>query len=272
MQFSLESMDVGNQFAMQQEDLSGRRMGAQQDYQRWGFGFQESGMQLSRQFTMENRQYRDQMRGMQTAFALEDFDEGIRLSSGRQRRQMVRQRERFVSMTNVQDESTERRDEQQEEMWAREDEQFEKRKEYAETLMTLDEEQYEMNIERRETMFEMNREDLERRIQLAEDLHALQDEQMMKQREYAVAQMDLAEKALGIQAASAAAQKEYNDDMLNLYEGIFKPIEGAIANISKHEGAINVMIAMEAMAKEISNVNIAKVNSLIRYAHSLAVD
>ena len=101
-------MDVGNQYGIQQEDITGRRMGIQQDYQRWGFGFQRAGMDLSRQFTLENRQFQDQMRGMSTAFQLEDFDENIRMSSGRQRRQLVTQRERFVSMTNVQDEQTER--------------------------------------------------------------------------------------------------------------------------------------------------------------------
>ena len=206
-QFSLQSMDVGNQYGIQQEDITGRRMGIQQDYQRWGFGFQRAGMDLSRQFTLENRQFQDQMRGMSTAFQLEDFDENIRMSSGRQRRQLVTQRERFVSMTNVQDEQTERQREQQEEMWAREDEQFEKRREYSESLMALDDEQYNMNVERRQTLYEMNREDLERRIELSEQLHELQNEQIEKQREYAVAQMDLAEKALGIQAASAAAQK-----------------------------------------------------------------
>ena len=284
--FSLERMDVGNQFAMQQEDLSGRRMGAQQDYQRWGMGFQRAGMDLSRQFTMENRQYQDQLRGMSTAFTMEDFDENIRMSSGRQRRQMVTQRERFVSMTNVQDEQTERGREQQEELWAREDEQFEKKREYMEQTIALDEEQFNMNIERRETLFEMDRGDLERRIELAEQLHELQDEQMEKQREYAVAQMDLAEKALGIQAASAIAQKEYNDDMLIVQQDIFEKISGDISTIAQNDPipmlnaltdmaiAINKMGTLEAKALEdlantVGGLNSGGIRVLIRDLQTL---
>jgi len=268
-QFSLESMDVGNQFGQRQEGLTRQRMDVSQEQQRWQFGFQRSGMDLSRQFTMENRQYQDQLRGMSTAFALEDLDEGIRMSSGRERRQMVRQRERFVATTNVQDEQTERNREQQEEMWAREDEQFEKRREYAETIMTLDDEQYNMNVERRETLYEMNREDLERRIELSEALHELQNEQIEKQREYAVAQMDLAEKALGIQAASAAAQKEYNDDMLILYEDIIKPIEGSITEISKHDTVQNILVALEGAAGALDKMGLHKINALRHLADAV---
>lgn len=259
--FSLERMDVGNQFGMRQEDLSGRRMGMQQDYQRWGMGFQRAGMDMSRQFTMENRQYQDQLRGMQTSFTMEDFEENIRMSSGRQRRQLVTQRERFVSMTNVQDEQTERQREQQEELWAREDEQFEKKREYMEATMTLDEEQFNMNVERRETLFDMDRGDLERRIELAEQLHELQDEQMAKQREYAVAQMDLAEKALGIQAASAIAQKEYSDDMLALYEDTIKPVGDTVENIAQND-PVPMLKAVEDMAKAMNEMGVEEAKAL----------
>ena len=259
--FSLERMDVGNQFGMRQEELSGRRMGVQQDYQRWGMGFQRAGMDLSRQFTMENRQFQDQLRGMSTAFTMEDFEENIRMSSGRQRRQLVTQRERFVSMTNVQDEQTERGREQQEEMWAREDEQFEKRREYSENLMALDEEQYNMGIERRETLFEMDRGDLERRIELSEKLHELQNEQIEKQREYAVAQMDLAQQALGIQAAAAAAQKEYNDDML-ITADIVEEFAGYVSEVSKYDQLFNILKGLEAAASALDQMGVEKANAL----------
>jgi hypothetical protein len=280
--FSLESMDVGNRFAQRQEDISGRRMGVTQDYQRWGLGFQRAGMDLSRQFTMENRQFQDQLRGMQTSFTMEDFDENIRLSSGRQRRNLVQQRERFVSVQNVQDEQIERQREQQEELWAREDEQFEKRREYTEELIALDEEQYNLNVERRETLYDMNREDLERRIELAEKLHELEDEQIEKQREFTVAQLDLQEKALGIQAAAAAAQKEYNDDMRELMQEVIDPVAGFIKESAKYDTVANILIGLQAsiealdamgedgpdalrkMAEAITNVSTSKIMAVLR--------
>jgi hypothetical protein len=260
--FSLERMDVGNQFAIRQEDISGRRMDLQQDYQRWGMGFQRAGMDLSRQFTMENRQFQDQLRSMSTAATLEDFEENIRMSGGRQRRQLITQRERFVSMTNVQDEATERGREQQEEMWAREDEQFEKRREYSESLMALDEEQFAMNVERRETLFDMDRKDLERRIELSEKLHALQDQQLEKQREYQIAQLDLSQKALGIQAAAAAAQKEYNDDMIAM-SPVFDEFGNVIKNVMANDPT-PMLKALESMAIEVNKLNPDRAESIVR--------
>lgn len=268
MQFSLESMDVQNQFAQRQEGIQFQRMGAQQDMQRWGFGFQRAGMDLQRQWTMQDRQYQDQMRGLSTGWSLEDFDEQIRMSGGRQRRQLVRQRERFVTQTNLEDEQTEKQRERQEEMWAREDEQFEKRREYAETLMELDNQQFELSVERRTELYEMNREDLERRIELAEKLHELQEEQIQKQREFQIAQLDLSEKALGIQAASAAAQKEYNDDMLDLYEGTLQPSSDAIQNIANNERAMLTFIDLLDTMSNINTYKLSALNHTIRLIQS----
>jgi hypothetical protein len=260
-QFSREMMETQNQFAVRQDDLTGRRMGVTQDYQRWGFGFERAGMDLSRQFTVENRQYQDQLRSMQQGYTLEDLDENIRMSSGRQRRQLVKQRDRFVSTTNVQEEAIDKQREQQDELWAREDEQFEKRKEYAESLMTLDEEQYSLNIERRETMYEMNKEELERQIELATKLHKLQDEQIEKQREYTVKQLELSEAALGVQAAAAAEQKKYNDDMLKLVQPM-DDVAGSVETISNAEGVVNVLNAMVAMSKALESSGTNEVTAI----------
>jgi hypothetical protein len=267
--FSLERMDVGNQFAMRQEELTGQRMGAQQDYQRWGFGFQRAGMDLRRQYTMEDRQYQDQMRGLGQAWQLEDFDEQIRMSGGRQRRQLVRQRERYTTTQNLEGEQIERQRERQEEQWAREDEQYEKRVEYAETLMELDNQQFEMNRERRETLFEMDRNDLERRIELSEKLHELQEEMITKQREFQVAQLDLSEKALGIQAAAAAEQKKYNDDMRTLKEELMGPLADIFAEMVKNEPGI---LQMEKLVKSIGNVDTSKMSGFLWKLQMLMAD
>lgn len=270
--FTLERMDVSNRFAIQQEGLLRRRMDLTQGMQRWGFGFQRAGMELQRRWVREDWQFQDQMTQLQTGWRLEDFEEAIRLSAGRERRTLVRQRERFVTTTNLEEEQIERNRTRQEEMWAREDEQFEKRREYAEHLMALDEEQYSLNVERRGTLYDMDRDDLKRRIKEGTELHEMQEEMNSKQREFQVRQLELSEKALGISAAAARAQKEYNDDMMILTESL-ETQEGIMQNISAYDNMVNILNGIEtmgAMLQEVDGSIPALISDMLQYINRVS--
>lgn len=210
--FQMERMGVQNVFSQQQEGLAYQRMGVQQDWQSFSMGFQRQGQLTQRGWTREDWQYQDTMRGMQFGWGLEDMDEAIRMTSGRQRRQLVRQRDRMVLTENMESGQVERNRERQEELWARQDEHFVKQQEYVEALVALDEEQFAMNVSQREELYEMDRENMQVIIADYRAQFDLQTEIIEKQRQFQADNLERQKAALGLQAKAAELQHEMDED------------------------------------------------------------
>ena len=207
-------METGNEFSIRQEDISQQRMETSQNFQRWNSGFTQAGQQMQRGWTQQDWQYQDTMNSLQFGWNMEDIDEGIRTSTGRQRKQLIRQKERASLTQNLEGEQTDKSRERQQEMWSREDERYAKQTQYSEDLMDLDEKQFDLSKEQRQTMYEFERRELARKMDDYLKQKKLQDQIQDKQREYQYEQLQLQKESAGIQAAAAKAQKDYNDAML----------------------------------------------------------
>ena len=120
-------------------------MNANQDWQVWSMGFDQQTQMMNRAWTQKTWQYQDQMDSLNFGWQMEDMDEAIRTSSGRQRAQLVKQRDRAVLTHNLNGQQTEDARSQQEEMWEREDERYKKQTEYANTLMALDKQSFDLS-------------------------------------------------------------------------------------------------------------------------------
>ena len=151
------------------------------------------------------------MNSLQYGWQMEDLDEAIRTSTGRQRKQLLRQKERAALTENLQGEQTDTQRERQEELWAREDERYSKQTGYMETLMDLDEKQFDLSKEQRQTMADFERRELQRKMDEYTKQYKLQQQIQDKQREYQYEQLQLQKESAGIAAAAAKAQKDYND-------------------------------------------------------------
>lgn len=266
--FTRERADALNVFAQRREDIAGRRMGLRENYFQWQTGFQRAGMQLQQGWQREDWAYQDQMRSLQWGWNLEDINEAIRLSGGRQRRQLVRQRDRMTLTHNLEGGQIDTQRDRQETLWARQEERFEAQTENQERLMELDRESYELNVEQREQLYTMDRENLERRIEEAEAMHKLQEEIIAKQRDFQAEQLERQKQQIGLQAAAAAAQKEYQDN-LEATKETFKDTEGYMKNIASYEKATMVMEALEGLMGDINDVSILKINTLRGYLRAI---
>lgn len=202
------SMQAQWEYGSAMENINLARMNTQQDYQRWTFGFDQTIRQQQRLWTQEDWQYQDTMRGLGFEWDLEDLDEQIRGATGRQRRLLIRQRDRTVTKHNLESEQVDTQRERQEETWALEDERYQKVWDYQENLMSLDRETFDLNKSHREEMRQYEVEDFERRKKEYEEQRKLQEEQIKLQREFEATSIELQEKSLGIQAASAKLQLE----------------------------------------------------------------
>ena len=260
--FNREMMETQNQFAVRQEAISGERMEVGQAFQRWQFGFQQQGMMQQRGFARQDWQFQDTMRNMGFGWAMEDMDEAIRTSTGRQRSRMVRQRDRMTTKFNLEGQQIETQRERQEEAWAREDERFEKQQDYAERTMELDEEQFELQQEQRETLFEMQSEHLEKQLEFYKENKTLQDEMIAKQREYQAAQLDLQAASAAVQAKMAEEQETFNKAVA-LTEETFGLIEDSTKQIMTYEPE-KTFAAFSDMVIEMDKLEIGEISTMSR--------
>lgn len=208
-----ERMEMQRGFSIEQEGITGERMATTQAYQRWMRGFDREQMDLSRRWTREDWGFQDNQRNMTFGWEMEDINEAIRFSSGRERRQLVRQRERMTTQFNLEGESISRQRGRQDELWEKEDERFEKQAEYQESLMRLEQEQFDLSKRMREEYYNFDIAELERRQKEYQKQYDLQTKIIDKQREFQAKQLELQEAALGVQAAAAKEAKDYADQM-----------------------------------------------------------
>ena len=229
-----QRMELSNDFSIQQEGIQGERMAANQDYQRWQRSFDYTGMSISRAWQREDWQTDDQRRALSFGWQMEDVNDAIRTSSGRERKDLLKQRDRLALTHNMDEQQVDKQRSRQEEQWSREDERFQKQAEYSEKLMELDQQNYDLGIEQRETFYKMDKEELARKMEEYLQQKKLQDQMQKKEREYQAKQLELQEKSLGVQAAAAKENKEYADQM-TLVQDIMGNTEGYVKSIADHD-------------------------------------
>ena len=128
----------------------------QQDMQRsWtGFGLQMEGAELQRGYQQEDLARSRATGELQFGWQMEDFDESIRFASGRQRKQLVTQRERAVTMQNISGEGMDTQESRAGELADLEDERFALQKDGMEAQQSRLEEQEEWRTKDYETQTE----------------------------------------------------------------------------------------------------------------------
>lgn len=251
--YQREMMQTQNQFAIRGEEIQGTRMAVSQEYNRWQSGFQYQGMQIQRGYARQDMQYNEQMRNMGFGWQMEDMDEAIRTSTGRQRAQLVRQRDRASTKFNLEGEQIDRQEERQEEMWAREDERFAKTQEYQESMMELDEEQFNLSKEQRETMYSMEKEHFEEQVEYYKERYAIETDLIAKQRDYQAAQIALQAAAAGIQAEMNEENEGYADTT-ERFARLAEDVKGAVEQTVEYEpekifeSFTEVVVAMDKLS------------------------
>jgi len=255
---NLKRMKMSHGFDIERDVLGEERMGVTQDYQQWQAGFSRDTSLLKRGWKQEDYQYNDQMKDLNFGWAMEDVDEAIRFSGGRQRRTLETKKDRMVMSQNLEGEHTDVVRKRQDEMWAREDERFEKSSDYMDHLHDLDRRNFDMNIKQRDELYVLDRENLKRQISEYKTMYKLQRQMEEKQREYQASQIDLQERSLGIQAAAAQEQKTYNEEMLKV-STFYEETAGFAGEISKWDptitfGQLQLLIEVAGDNRTASNI------------------
>jgi hypothetical protein len=261
-------MTTSNSFSIQREDNQATRMQINNGYQNWQFSQQYNQFQQSQQWAQADWDYQDTMRGLNFGWQMEDMNEGIRFSSGRQRRQLVRQRDRAALSHNLEEDNVENQRDHQKQLWAQQEEAYQKQKSYMTEMQRLDQESFTINKNQRETFYKMDVEAYNRRMKEYEEETKLQDELKNLQRKYQFDQIQLQKEAAGAQAAAAAAQKEINDAIA---EGQKKwgELTGTIEQMNNYNMAFRLINATEEMFRMADNIQMVKVQKIIDFLKTL---
>jgi len=222
----------------------------------------ELGM-ASRGWAREDWAMDDTVRGFQTGWQMEDINEQLRFAGGRERRQLLRQRDRTVTMQNLEEQQITTSRGRQEEVWAREDERFQKQVEYAEKMMDYDRRQWTNSREQRERFFSFERKELNRHMDEYKKRYKLEGEMIELQRDHQAAMLQLQKESAGIQAEQARLQHDL-DKVLTENARTWGDIEGYLGNINKYDNMSVVMGALAAVLGQMSNLSPAAVAELAK--------
>jgi len=237
---------TGKRWAYQQQSnaFTQQRMDISRGYQDTSLAANREMNLRKRTWTQEDWNYQDQLSSLSYEWGMEDINEGIRSATGRDRRTLVTQRERMTTKYNLAQEQTDTQHDRQEEIWAAEDERFDEQKQYQEELMNLEQTRFDASVEHQEEMHDMEVEDFDRRKEEYEEQRAIETEMRDLQREHQAEMMDLQEQSIGIQAASAALQKQSATD-----QALFLDQMRDKLGIAKENWEYGGSEALEAMAE-----------------------
>jgi hypothetical protein len=167
----------------QAEDLArqGEVMGRGKDYQLWQLGWQERMTGMQRGWQTEDFAFQRSQGQMQYGWQMEDIEENIRFASGRQRKMLLRQKERATTQYNIGEERQDIQEERTSETWKMEDERNAKQREHLLEEIELNEENWQKQLDRLATQRQWLEEDHDTSKERFEEKSTWDDEDWEKQ-------------------------------------------------------------------------------------------
>ena len=210
------SMDLQRQFRLEDAADQRSRMDLSSNNTRWMQSFDYQTTLMRRDWAREDYQFNTQMRSLSFGWNMEDLDEQIRRSSGYERAQLIKQRDRATLSNNLQSGQAEEQFGRQEKLWQREDERYQKSLEFSEQMIDLDKERFERNQEQAEQMYQLQKAHLAEEQETATRLHDLRMEMEHLSRDRQEQDLKRQEQSLNLQKQMQQATNEYQNNMTKI--------------------------------------------------------
>jgi hypothetical protein len=264
-----QSMEFNNSMGIAREQNSWQRMQTTQSYNDWQLTSNYTQAKKQQQWAQEDYQYQDTQRNQSFGWQMEDITENLKYATGRDRKNLLKQRDRAAVSFNEEGEQIDTQRQRQKETWALEDERFQKQKQYQSTLNDLDTQSFELNKTQREKTYEMDKSQYERKVKEFEQEKSLQEESTALQRKYQMDQLQLQKESAGASAAAAAIQREWNESMTTGSENLEKVV-GQMGQLNSYDKTFAFINAVQQMAETFNTVSTTKVNDIIRLINAAA--
>jgi len=230
-----------------------------QQKQTWSLGFNQDTALLQRSWTREDYQYQDQMRNLNFQWQEEDLNEAIRYSHGRQRKQLIKQKDRMELSQGIEDTQIEKGRDRQSELWKRQDEQYEKEKQFLEKSIELENKSFDLQESNRKKLQQLDLEAFElskaHRIEsdaLDEQQFELSKTQRMELYKLDQDQFELSQKQ---REDSFAVEQEQLQKSLEAYQEQYK-IEGELIDLRNKNQDAQLAIQQKQLALQGENIKL----------------
>lgn len=264
-----QRMQVQNEYASAQESNQAARMKTSYQYNKWSQSFNYNQSLQQRQWAQQDWQYQDQMTSLNYGWQMEDMDTAIRYSSGRERRQLVKQKERATTTHNLEGEQVEETRSRQETTWAAEDERYKKTREYTVDLHKLEKEGFELQKKYRQDLKKIEEDDFSRKQAEFQQNFALETKMTDLQRKFQSDQLNLQIQSAGIAAAAAASQRDYEIALTNS-NNKQKDYVGEVAKLNSYDNAWRVANALTSLAAQVDATDPSKIYALNSLINTIA--
>ena len=152
-------------------------------WQAWNLNWQQQTTQMQRGWQEEDWATTRSTTQLERGWGAEDLDEAIRFSTGRQRKQLLRQQERTTVRGNLQDASMDTAEDRAGQMWEMEDERFAMQKGRIEEEQEIRDDNWDTQLERLETQREWGDTDYDTTRMRFEEQSGWQNEDWEKETE-----------------------------------------------------------------------------------------
>lgn len=180
------------QIAREQLQLSKQEYAVRREYQITEREAGRSQSLLQRSWATQDFNIGQQRMGIQQQWAQEDVDRAIRYSSGRERQQLLRQRDRMQVTQGWERDDSQRNRKRQEELWRREDERYSNAVKYEEQLNVIQMQKFalqEKSLALQEAQLAAQAAHVENIAKLQTDLQKIEDDRFKNQYENIQAQL-----------------------------------------------------------------------------------
>ena len=172
-------------FDWREQDMARTRENAVSSdaWQAWNLNWQQQTTQMQRGWQEEDWATTRSTTQLERGWGAEDLDEAIRFSTGRQRKQLLRQQERTTVRGNLQDASMDTAEDRAGQMWEMEDERFAMQKGRIEEEQEIRDDNWDTQLERLETQREWGDTDYDTTRMRFEEQSGWQNEDWEKETE-----------------------------------------------------------------------------------------
>jgi hypothetical protein len=221
-------------FALQADQMQFAR-----SKQMYDFGYQSREMGITRQQYREDFAFQERQRQLQFGWQMEDADINIRRSTGFERKQLIKQKERETISFNMESEQVARQNTRQEEAFKREEEKFNKEIEHYKKSLEFEDEQFKRQQKRFDQQREWEEEDFSIKMGRAGEEAAWAAEAYQRQlAKFAVEEDQLLKQKANEEEMAKWRQAQHERDMIDaekMYELSKKSLENSAKSVEEQK-------------------------------------
>jgi hypothetical protein len=171
---SQTQLNLSNEAFAQNLSLSRQQNATSYAYQTSSAAFQQGTIKEQEQFSRQDYNFGVQMNQLQYGWNLSDANLAISRSTGFERAQLVKQRDRMVESNTLNVNHAAQDESNQEDLWKREDAQYQKQVEYNTKMQALELEAFNNEESQHKKMSDLDQKNLDEQIKVQTELHNLE--------------------------------------------------------------------------------------------------